>query len=171
MLGLYWVLLDFAGLVFFGSFCVLLFLGASEALWCLLWVSLAYPCFRWRTLAFSCVVSFARQWFACCLFFLLLYLASHTSTAVNRFRSYCCMLPLLSYVFALPVHLLRQVFKLSRLNKEISLLRVQWRGKQNFVIRRYVEMQGENQFWIVLTRKFLVKGLQNRLNKEFLVKD
>jgi hypothetical protein len=27
---------------------------ASEALWCFLWVSLAYPCFRWRTLAFSC---------------------------------------------------------------------------------------------------------------------
>ena len=76
---------------------------ASEALWCLLWVSLAYPCFRWRTLAFSCVASFARQWFACCLFFLLLYLASHASTALKRFRSYCCMLPLLSYVFALPV--------------------------------------------------------------------
>ena len=25
---------------------------ASEALWCFLWVSLAYPCFCWRTLAF-----------------------------------------------------------------------------------------------------------------------
>ena len=55
------------------------------------------------------LASLARQWFACCLFFLLLYLASHTSTALKRFRSYCCMLPLLSYVFALPVHLLRQV--------------------------------------------------------------
>ena len=76
---------------------------ASEALWCLLWVSLAYPCLRWRTLALSCVASFAQQWFACCLFFLLLYLASHASTALKRFRSYCCMLPLLSYVFALPV--------------------------------------------------------------------
>ena len=27
-------------------FCVLLLRGASEALWCLLWVSLAYTCFR-----------------------------------------------------------------------------------------------------------------------------
>ena len=49
------------------------------------------------------LASLARQWFACCLFFLLLYLASHASTALKRFRSYCCMLPLLSYVFALPV--------------------------------------------------------------------
>ena len=31
---------------------MLLLLGASEALWCFLWVSLAYPCFCWRTLAF-----------------------------------------------------------------------------------------------------------------------
>ena len=76
-------------------FCVLLLRGTSEALWSLLWVSLAYPCFRQRTLAFSCVASFAQQQFACCLFFLLLYLASHASTALKRFRSYCCMLPLL----------------------------------------------------------------------------
>ena len=68
---------------------------ASEALWCLLWVSRAHPCFRWCPLAFSCVASFARPWFACCLFFVLLYIASHVLTALKRFRSYCCMLPLL----------------------------------------------------------------------------
>ena len=38
---------------------------ASEALWCFLWVSLAYPCFRWRTLAFSCFL--LHRFFACCL--------------------------------------------------------------------------------------------------------
>ena len=31
------------------------------------------------------LASLARQWFACCLFFLLLYLASHASTALKRF--------------------------------------------------------------------------------------
>ena len=40
---------------------------ASEALWCLLWVSLAYPCFCWRTLAFSCFL--LLRFFACCLAF------------------------------------------------------------------------------------------------------
>ena len=38
---------------------------ASEALWCFLWVSLAYPCFRWRTLAFSCFL--LLRFFARCL--------------------------------------------------------------------------------------------------------
>ena len=71
---------------------------ASEALWCLLWVSLAFVGVPLLSLA-----SLARQWFACCLFILLLYLASHVSIALKRFRFYCCMLPLLSYVFALPV--------------------------------------------------------------------
>ena len=42
---------------------------ASEALWCFLWVSLAYPCFRWRTLAFSCLLLLC--FFACCLAFSL----------------------------------------------------------------------------------------------------
>ena len=40
---------------------------ASEALWCFLWVSIAYPCFRWRTLAFSCFL--LLRFFACCLAF------------------------------------------------------------------------------------------------------
>ena len=40
---------------------------ASEALWCFLWVSLAYPCFCWRTLAFSCFL--LLRFFACCLAF------------------------------------------------------------------------------------------------------
>ena len=42
---------------------------ASEALWCFLWVSLAYPCFRWRTLAFSGFL--LLRFFACCLAFSL----------------------------------------------------------------------------------------------------
>ena len=105
-----WVLLGFTAFLIAGGERSKRAKRASEALWCLLWVSRAHPCFRWCPLAFSCVASFARPWFACCLFFLLLYLASHASTALKRFRSYCCMLPLLSYVFALPVHLLRQVF-------------------------------------------------------------
>ena len=50
---------------------------ASEALWCLLWVSLAYPCFRWRTLAF---ISLARLCFAFC------------APACQGLATRCCML-------------------------------------------------------------------------------
>ena len=74
---------------------------ASEALWCFLWACLAYPCFRWRTLAFSCV---ACSTMVCLLSLLSLALPCVTYfNSPKRFRSYCCMLPLLSYVFALPV--------------------------------------------------------------------
>ena len=68
-------------------------------------LALGFPCLPMLSLAYHCFLfaSLARQWFACCLFILLLYLASHASTALKRFRSYCCMVPLLSYVFALPV--------------------------------------------------------------------
>ena len=52
---------------------------ASEALWCLLWVSLAYPCFRWRTLAFSCV--------ACSTMVCLLSLLSLALPCVTYFNS------------------------------------------------------------------------------------
>ena len=52
---------------------------ASEALWCLLWVSLAYPCFRWRTLAFCCV--------ACSTMVCLLSLLSLALLCVTCFNS------------------------------------------------------------------------------------
>ncbi len=83
-------------------FCVLLLRGASEASEQSERAKLSGSCsgFPLLTHAFADVpllsfASIARQWFACCLFFLLLYLASHASTALKRFRSYCCMLPLL----------------------------------------------------------------------------
>ena len=119
----FWTLLGFAGLSWhllalpclswsfpaFSRLCwPLLGFNACYYCWGRAKLSGAFSGFPLLTRAFAGVpllslASLARQWFACCLFFLLLYLASHASTALKRFRSYCCMLPLLSYVFALPV--------------------------------------------------------------------
>ena len=128
--GLCWPLLGlccfFGSFVqFFGSFCVLLLLGgerserakrASEALWCFLWVSIAYPCFRWHTLAFSCFL--LLRFFACCLAFSFEWYLGIPSLILSSVSG--CSLP--SFAFsrftlyqhflnkiALPVHLLRQV--------------------------------------------------------------
>ena len=131
--GLCWPLLGFAVfgcffdsfVQFFGSFGMLLLLGgerserakrASEALWCFLWVSIAYPCFRWHTLAFSCFL--LLRFFACCLAFSFEWYFGIPSLILSSVSG--CSLP--SFVFsrftlyqhflkkiALPVHLLRQV--------------------------------------------------------------
>ena len=89
---------------------------ASEALWCFLWVSLAYPCFCWRTLAFSCFL--LLRFFACCLAFSFEWYLGIPSLML--YSVFGCSLPcfvlsrftLCQHFFkkiALPVHLLRQV--------------------------------------------------------------
>ena len=90
---------------------------ASEALWCFLWVSLAYPCFCWRTLAFSCFL--LLRFFAYCLAFSFEWYLGTPSLML--YSVFGCSLPcfVLSCFtlcqhflkkIALPVHLLRQVF-------------------------------------------------------------
>ena len=90
---------------------------ASEALWCFLWVSLAYPCFCWRTLAFSCFL--LLRFFACCLAFsfewylgipsLMLYSVFGCSLPCFVLSRFTLCQHFLKKI-ALPVHLLRQVF-------------------------------------------------------------
>ena len=92
---------------------------ASEALWCFLWVSLAYPCFCWRTLAFSCFL--LLRFFACCLAFsfewylgipsLMLYSVFGCSLPCFVLSRFTLCQHFLKKI-ALPVHLLRQVFSL-----------------------------------------------------------
>ena len=90
---------------------------ASEALWCFLWVSLAYPCFCWRALAFSCFL--LLRFFACCLAFsfewylgipsLMLYSVFGCSLPCFVLSRFTLCQHFLKKI-ALPVHLLRQVF-------------------------------------------------------------
>ena len=90
---------------------------ASEALWCFLWVSLAYPCFCWRTLAFSCFL--LLRFFACCLAFsfewylgipsLMLYSVFGCSLPCFVLSRFTLCQHFLKKI-ALPVHLLRQVY-------------------------------------------------------------
>ena len=89
---------------------------ASEALWCFLWVSLAYPCFCWRALAFSCFL--LLRFFACCLAFsfewylgipsLMLYSVFGCSLPCFVLSCFTLCQHFLKKI-ALPVHLLRQV--------------------------------------------------------------
>ena len=62
---------------------------------CLPMLSLAYPCFHLSCIPLLCLL--------CSCLPGTCYSMLHASTALKRCRSYCCMLPPLSYVFALPV--------------------------------------------------------------------